>query len=226
MLLRCCLIHTTIIILRYFLYLLYLLVSMSRLRSTFVVSMWSHFDFHLHYHYDICTWSFACFLEYVLLFRMMPGMKNVNNFPIVKVQPQSVAVLDFLRISVWRCLLECCLHKSAYTKSFSQKKKRSSNHCVKRVRIRSYSGPHFPAFELNTERYGVFSPNAGKCRPEWLRIRALFTQWPRSIFFPRNSLNMSHFHILCNNSCHMGQGFREWTKQSLWKTAFKKIGFA
>ena len=26
-------------------------------------------------------------------------------------------------------------------------------HCVKRVRIRSYSGPYFPAFGLNTERY-------------------------------------------------------------------------
>ena len=24
---------------------------------------------------------------------------------------------------------------------------------MKSVRIRSYSGPHFPAFELNTERY-------------------------------------------------------------------------
>ena len=28
-------------------------------------------------------------------------------------------------------------------------------HCLKSVRIRSYSGPHFPAFGLNTERYGV-----------------------------------------------------------------------
>ena len=28
-------------------------------------------------------------------------------------------------------------------------------HCVKCVRIRSYSGPYFPAFRLNTERYGV-----------------------------------------------------------------------
>ena len=27
-------------------------------------------------------------------------------------------------------------------------------HCVKSVRIRSYSGPHFPSFGLNTERYG------------------------------------------------------------------------
>ena len=28
-------------------------------------------------------------------------------------------------------------------------------HCVKSVRIRSYSGPYFPAFRLNAERYGV-----------------------------------------------------------------------
>ena len=30
-----------------------------------------------------------------------------------------------------------------------------SNHHVKKVRIRSYSGPYFPTFGLNTERYGV-----------------------------------------------------------------------
>ena len=28
-----------------------------------------------------------------------------------------------------------------------------SKHCVKSVRIRSYPGPFFPAFGLNTERY-------------------------------------------------------------------------
>ena len=28
-------------------------------------------------------------------------------------------------------------------------------YCVKSVRIRSYSGPYFPAFELNMERYSV-----------------------------------------------------------------------
>ena len=28
--------------------------------------------------------------------------------------------------------------------------------CVKSVRFRSYSDPHFPAFELNTERYVLF----------------------------------------------------------------------
>ena len=38
--------------------------------------------------------------------------------------------------------------------------------CVKSVRIRSFSGPYFPAFGLNTKRYSlslhIFSPNAGK----------------------------------------------------------------
>ena len=36
--------------------------------------------------------------------------------------------------------------------------------CVKSVRIRSNSGPHFSTFGLNTET--VFSQNAGKCGPE------------------------------------------------------------
>ena len=40
-------------------------------------------------------------------------------------------------------------------------------HYVKSIRIRSYSGPHFPAFGLNMEKYGeylsVFSPNAENC---------------------------------------------------------------
>ena len=36
-------------------------------------------------------------------------------------------------------------------------------HCVKNVRIRSYSCPYFPAFRL------IFSPNAGKYGPEKLR---------------------------------------------------------
>ena len=30
-------------------------------------------------------------------------------------------------------------------------------HCVKSVRVRSFSRPYFPAFGLNTERYGVYS---------------------------------------------------------------------
>ena len=39
-------------------------------------------------------------------------------------------------------------------------------HCVRRLRIRNYSDPCFPAFGLNTPYLSVFSPNAGKYRPE------------------------------------------------------------
>ena len=41
-----------------------------------------------------------------------------------------------------------------------------ATHCVKSVRIRSYSGSYFPAFELNTPYLSVFSPNAGKYGPD------------------------------------------------------------
>ena len=30
-------------------------------------------------------------------------------------------------------------------------------HCMKNVCILSFSGPYFPAYELNTERYGVYN---------------------------------------------------------------------
>ena len=43
-------------------------------------------------------------------------------------------------------------------------KKTGLSHCVKSVRIRSYSDPHFPTFGLKTEYLSVFSPNAGKIR--------------------------------------------------------------
>ena len=39
-------------------------------------------------------------------------------------------------------------------------------HCIKSVRILSYSGPHFPEFGLNTLYLSVLSRNAGKCGPE------------------------------------------------------------
>ena len=61
-------------------------------------------------------------------------------------------------------------------------------HCVKSVRVRSFSGRFFPAFGLNTER-NVFKPSARKYRPEKLQIGTLFTQWYR--------LNSVDFHFLC-----------------------------
>ena len=44
------------------------------------------------------------------------------------------------------------------------------------VRIRSFSGPYFLTLG-HTPSFSVFNPNAGKCGPEKLRIRTLFTQW-------------------------------------------------
>ena len=43
-------------------------------------------------------------------------------------------------------------------------------HCVKSVCVRSYSGPHFPAFRLNTERYGVSLRIQSECGKMWTRI--------------------------------------------------------
>ena len=54
------------------------------------------------------------------------------------------------------------------------------HHCVKSVRIRSFSDSYFPAFDLNTEIYrvnSVVSLTAGIYGPEKLRIWTLFTQW-------------------------------------------------
>ena len=45
-----------------------------------------------------------------------------------------------------------------------------NKHCVKSVRIRSYSGPYFPAFELNTERHEVSLGIQSECGKKWARI--------------------------------------------------------
>ena len=44
------------------------------------------------------------------------------------------------------------------------------HHCIKSVRIRSYSGPYFPAFGLTTERYEVSLHIQFECWKMWTRI--------------------------------------------------------
>ena len=44
------------------------------------------------------------------------------------------------------------------------------SHYVKSVSIRSYSGPHFPAFGLNTERYRVSLRIQSECGKMQTRI--------------------------------------------------------
>ena len=48
--------------------------------------------------------------------------------------------------------------------------KNTTGHCVKSVNIRSYSGPYFPAFGLNTERYGVSLRIQSECGKMGTRI--------------------------------------------------------
>ena len=53
-------------------------------------------------------------------------------------------------------------------------------HCVKSVCIRSYSGPHFPAFGLNAKRYEASLHIQSKCGKMWTRITPntdFFTQF-------------------------------------------------
>ena len=53
--------------------------------------------------------------------------------------------------------------------------KTSHIHCVTRARIRSYSGPYFSAFGLNTERYFVsicIQSECGKNNNKKIRIQA------------------------------------------------------
>ena len=54
-------------------------------------------------------------------------------------------------------------------------------HYVKSVRIRSYSGPYFPAFALNTERYGVSLCIQSECGKMRTRITpntdTFYTMW-------------------------------------------------
>ena len=53
---------------------------------------------------------------------------------------------------------------------FVRMAKGNLTHCVKSVHIRSYSGPNFPAFELNTERYSVSLRIQSKCGKMRTRI--------------------------------------------------------
>ena len=55
---------------------------------------------------------------------------------------------------------------------FVSLKKNSEGHCVKSVRIRSYSALHFPAFGLNMERYSASLCMQSQCG----KIRTRITQ--------------------------------------------------
>ena len=64
------------------------------------------------------------------------------------------------------------------TSSFS--KNTLSWHCVKCVQIRRFSGPYFPAFGLNTERYFVSLRIQFECGKILTRKNSVFGHFSRS----------------------------------------------
>ena len=58
------------------------------------------------------------------------------------------------------------------------------HHCVKSVRIRSYSDPYFPAFRLNTERYRLSLRIQSECGKIRTRITPN-TDTFHAVIFPK-----------------------------------------
>ena len=81
-------------------------------------------------------------------------------------------------------------HKVNFTLSSVSRPVSLKCHWVKSVRIRSYSGPYFPAFSVNTDRYSVslrIQSECGKMRtritPNTNTFYAMISFWP---ILPKN----------------------------------------
>ena len=102
---------------------------------------------------------------------------------------QSVENAEQKKLRIWTIFTQCFFRKMQknscskilYRITTRKFQKKSLNnfcwsssslrkHCVKIVRIQSYSGPHFPAFKLNTERYRVSLRIQSKCGKMRTRI--------------------------------------------------------
>ena len=155
--LRCCLIHVTIIILRqHFIFSIF--VSISRSRSIYAVSMWSIFVFSLafvainHITSSKQTHLFwVHFLECLLYCWDNDVMKKANIFLIAEVQPRSVAqfLFEYLLISAWRCLWKFTYKKSVYLGLLNHLKSTSLchwltafniNHSHKELHLKCFGG--------------------------------------------------------------------------------------
>ena len=83
-------------------------------------------------------------------------------------------------------------------------------HCVKSVRIRSYSGPYLPTFELNSERYRVSLCIQSECRkirtrrtPNRDTFEAMMLQYLEMyLLFSMPSLTR-YYCILMNTETHL-----------------------
>ena len=72
-------------------------------------------------------------------------------------------------------------------------------HCLKIVRIRSFSGPYFPAFGLNTERHGVYLRIQSECG-KILNTDAFHAVWREKNFSFSIGGNVSE---ICGNTVQL-----------------------
>ena len=106
-------------------------------------------------------------------------------------------------LKAWKCILKAYEYDFKTYEYILRPKECIWYYCVKSVRTRSYSGPHFPAFGLNTERYyfSVFSPNAGKCGKMRIRITPNTDSFLRSLF--TNIVCISSYDLIISHQAAM-----------------------
>ena len=95
------------------------------------------------------------------------------------------------------CSREKCKMKNVYLIYSSKRMKPQHLHCVKSVRVRTYSDPHFPAFGLT---YRVSLRIQSECGKMWTRIT------PNTDIF-HAVLNKSRLHLNKNGSRMFGSAF-------------------
>ena len=66
-------------------------------------------------------------------------------------------------------------------------------HCVKSARIRSYPGPYFPAFRMNTERYGASIRSQYECEKIRTRITPNTNTFHAVLSFLHQDLSILRF---------------------------------
>ena len=98
----------------------------------------------------------GCLIDGATKTKMQEMKKQESRFP--------GALLEHLVASLVKPVI------SSVVKGISRRGVIRARHCVKSVRIWSYSGQHFPAFGLNTKRYSMSLRIQSKWGKIWTRI--------------------------------------------------------
>ena len=105
------------------------------------------------------TWSFFSIFFIIFSYKKKIAVKKLRAG---KLTDKIFSRQEKLSLSY---ILKSFLNFSKVEPQYFYKPYTYKKHSVKSVRIRSYFGPYFPAFELNTDRYSdrsIFRPYAGK----------------------------------------------------------------